>query len=449
MKDHVRTGEGAAQRRLDRRQRFFASSGVGIEWFDFTLFAFLTPTLAPLFFPNASPAVAMISIFAVFGVGYLGRPIGGLVIGRIGDTRGRRAALRLATLLMLVPLLGITILPTYSEIGIWAPLILTLLRLMQGFSVGGEFSGALAMLSETGHPSQRGRSVAAALSTASGGILLASLTAAAASLVFGQESLAHGTWRIPFAVAFVLCIGAYLLQSRMSETSVLATTVEQSTVDSGLAVGAADSSTTDAGPSPLRLLFAHHRRHLLKMFVLALWSAVTFYTVMMWLPSFLATRGSLDQQSALFVSSIMSSLYIVAVFPAAMAGDRFGRRRVMLITAGIYVVVAFPLFTVLDAATIPVCMVAAGVLVLLQVCVDGNATTAITELVPAEVRYTGVAIAYNIAMIVGGFTPMAATALNAITGSDIAAAGILVAMAIAVVPVVVSLRSQESSRVSR
>ncbi len=409
-------------------QRRFAASGVIVEWYDFTLFAFMTPTLAPLFFPNSTPAVAMISLFGVFAAGYLVRPLGGIVLGRIGDRQGRRRALLLATILMLIPLLGITLVPTYAAIGILAPVLLTIFRLIQGFSVGGEYSGALATLSETGAASQRGRSVASGLATAIAGLLLASLTAAATSLIWGEQSLAEGTWRIPFAFGFLLCLAAYIVQRRMHETADFVQS--ESTVQ-------VDTRT------PVRVLFSDYRIPLLTMFLLGLWSAVTVYTVLIWLPSFMATRGELSQQSSLLVASLMSGLYIVAVFPVAKLGDRCGRSRIMLMTAGAYIVLAIPLFAVIDEAVALVCVLAALTLVILQTFVDANAVPAMTELVPSTVRFTGLALSYNIAMIVGGFTPLIATSITAATGNDLAAAGILVVVAVVMIPVILAVRRKQ------
>ena len=162
-----------------RRNRIFTTSGVVIEWYDFMVYGLLATTLQQVFYPTDNATVGLILTFATFAVGYIARQIGGLVIGRLGDTKGRRYALVLSTTLMLIPLAITTILPTYDDIGILAPILLTLMRLMQGFSVGGEYSGALTALSESAGQSGRGRSVSLGLATAMGGNLLASLAPSA------------------------------------------------------------------------------------------------------------------------------------------------------------------------------------------------------------------------------------------------------------------------------
>ena len=149
-----------------RRNRLFTTSGVVIEWYDFMVYGLLATTLQQVFYPTGNATTGLILTFVTFAVGYLARPIGGIVIGRLGDTRGRRFALVLSTTLMLIPLFITTILPTYDQIGIWAPILLTVMRLMQGFSVGGEYSGALTALSESAAQSGRGRSVSLGLATA-------------------------------------------------------------------------------------------------------------------------------------------------------------------------------------------------------------------------------------------------------------------------------------------
>ena len=201
-----------------RRNRLFTTSGVVIEWYDFMVYGLLATTLQQVFYPTDNATVGLILTFATFAVGYIARPIGGLVIGRLGDTKGRRFALVLSTTLMLIPLAITTILPTYDQIGILAPILLTLMRLMQGFSVGGEYSGALTALSESAGQQGRGRSVSLGLATAMGGNLLASLVVFATTVIWGQEALAEGTWRIPYAVGFVLVVVAVLMLRKMRET---------------------------------------------------------------------------------------------------------------------------------------------------------------------------------------------------------------------------------------
>ena len=190
------------------RNRIFASCGVVVEWYDFLIYGLMATTIQRVFYPTNNATVGLILTFATFAVGYLARPVGGIVIGRIGDTKGRKFALLLSTTLMVIPLFITTILPTYAAIGIWAPILLTLMRLLQGFSVGGEYSGALTALSESATQSRLGRSVSLGLVTAMAGNMLAALVVFLVTTIGGPDALAAGTWRIPYAIGFVLAVVA-------------------------------------------------------------------------------------------------------------------------------------------------------------------------------------------------------------------------------------------------
>lgn len=161
-------GSGTVEVTTARRNRIYASIGVVVEWYDFMIYGLLATTIQTVFYPTENATVGLILTFATFAMGYLARPIGGIVLARLGDTRGRKFSLVLATVLMLVPLLATTVLPGYAVLGIWAPILLTLMRFMQGFSVGGEFTGALTALSESSDASARGRAVSLGLATALG-----------------------------------------------------------------------------------------------------------------------------------------------------------------------------------------------------------------------------------------------------------------------------------------
>ncbi|MEY3733567.1 MAG: hypothetical protein RL347_926, partial [Actinomycetota bacterium] len=296
-----------------RRNRLFTTSGVVIEWYDFMVYGLLATTLQQVFYPTDNATLGLILTFATFAVGYIARPIGGLVIGRLGDTRGRRFALVLSTTLMLIPLAITTILPTYDQIGILAPILLTLMRLMQGFSVGGEYSGALTALSESAGQSGRGRSVSLGLATAMGGNLLASLVVFLTTVIWGQDALVEGTWRVPYAIGFVLAVIAVLMLRKMRETA----SFEQ-------AVEAGDTGT------PVRYLMRAYPGATFLMLALATWSGVTVYTLISWMPSYLETVVGVTDARADLVSALISVIYIVLIVPVAILGDRRGRRPLMI-----------------------------------------------------------------------------------------------------------------------
>ena len=420
-----------------RRNRIFATSGVLIEWYDFMIYGLLATTIQQVFYPVENSSVGLILTFATFAVGYLARPIGGLVIGRIGDTRGRKFALVLATTLMLIPLFVITVLPTYQMIGIWAPVLLTLMRLMQGFSVGGEYTGALTALSESADASARGRSVSLGLATAMGGNLVAAAVVFLTTVIWGQDALVEGTWRIPYAIGFVFALISVFLQRKMHETE----SFEESKHAGGTG-------------NPLRVLIRQYPAAVIVMLALATWSGVTVYTMIGWLPSYLETVIGVQSQRADAASMLVSLVYVIVVFPIALLGDRIGRRKLMFWVIGGYVVLALPAIMALNVGAILGAVVAMVILAVLQAFVDSTSTTEMTECVPTRVRYTGLAITYSIGMIIGSFTPTLEETLYSVTKSIYVPAFVIIGVSILVLPVVIVLpryvqrASMEQARVT-
>jgi len=403
-----------------RRNRIFTTSGVLIEWYDFMVYGLLATTIQQVFYPTSSATMGLVLTFATFSVGYLGRPLGGLVIGRLGDTKGRKYALVLATTLMLIPLFVTTILPTYDQIGIWAPIMLTLMRLMQGFSVGGEYAGALTALSESTADQGRGRSVSLGLSTAMGGNLLAALVIFATTEIWGPDALAKGTWRIPYAIGFVLAVVAVVLLRKMKETE----SFEQA------------ERAGDTG-SPVRDLLRNYPGATFVMLALAIWSGVTIYTLISWMPTYLETTVGVSKSRADLTSALISVIYIVAILPVAILGDRRGRRPLMIAAVVGYIVFAIPAIYVLGSGATIAVLLAIAVLAIMQTLVDSTTTTEMTQLVPTRVRYTGIALTYSIGMIIGSFTPAIEEALVGATGSVLVPAIVLIGISVLMLPIIV------------
>lgn len=378
-----------------RFQKVCAATGVIVEWYDFALYAILATTLAPLFFPSENKALALMATFLIFGVSYLFRPLGGLIIGRLGDTRGRRFALVLATSVMAVTTISLTVLPTYAAIGVAAPILLGVIRALQGMSVGGQFAGAMSMLSETGSADRRGRSVAVGLATSMGGVLLAAVVTTLLGVVFTEQEILAGAWRIPYVVGCVLVIIAVFLQSKLHESEAFEEALQEGHIG-----------------EPVKDLFAYHKAALFRMWCLGVASAITAYTVIIWLPTFIASSGVANPDKAAPAAMLISGAYILVIFPLAKLGDQIGRMKLLLITAIGYVIFSIPMFVLISGSLWAYIAIGTMVMVVLQASVDSSVTPAMTEQIPTRVRFTGMAIAYNLAFIVGGFIPAIATVLS-------------------------------------
>jgi MHS family proline/betaine transporter-like MFS transporter len=290
---------------------------------------------------------------------------------------------------------------------------------MQGFSVGGEYSGALTALSESAGQSGRGRSVSLGLATAMGGNLLASLVVFLTTVVWGQEALAEGTWRVPYAIGFVLAVVAVLMLRKMRETA----SFEQ-------AVEAGDTGT------PVRYLIRAYPGATFLMLALATWSGVTVYTLISWMPSYLETVVGITDARADLVSALISVIYIVLIVPVAILGDRRGRRPLMIAAVVAYAVLAIPSIMLLNSGVVAGVLLSIVILATLQTFVDSTTTTEMTQLVPTKVRYTGLALTYSIGMIIGSFTPAIEETLLGSTGSILVPAFVLIGISLLLIPVI-------------
>ncbi|MFD9663081.1 MFS transporter [Rhodococcus sp. NPDC059968] len=381
-----------------------ATIGHVIEYYDFTLYAIMATTLAPLFFTNQSASTALLSTFAVFAVPFLARPLGGLIFGHFGDRIGRKKVLIL-TILMIGAGCGlIGLLPTYDTIGVLAPVGLFLLRVVQGISAGGELTGATTFVVESAPQNRRGLF---------GGILgagplVGTASAAGAVLilntVFTPEQITGGAWRIPFLVAFALTAIALYIRWQLE--------------DSPEFLAAKDSDNLSA--KPLQEAIASNPRTVFKIFCVALFTAVNGYAGVVYMVTYLTkTLGHTPKfSSALTSFGFLAIAILIPLF--GLWSDRVGRKPVLLasmITAAVLVPSMMWLMGAVPT-TIGV-IIAFEVMGISQVLLNSVAYTFFAESFPTNVRFSGMAIAFNSAQIVGGLTPFVATYLIQSTGNNL------------------------------
>jgi MHS family proline/betaine transporter-like MFS transporter len=248
-----------------------------LEWYDFALFGYFASVLSRLFFPSSDPSLSLIATFGVFAVGFLARPLGALLFGYWGDTRGRRAALAWSIILMAFPTCLVGLLPTYAQIGLAAPLTLTALRFLQGLSVGGEFTGSVTFLVEHAAPTERGYIGSWAGFSAQIGALLGSGVGALATASLSSEALEQWGWRIPFVAGSVIALVGWYLRRRIPESPAFQRLQQEGEVSS----------------SPIRELLASYRGPLLQVIGLVLLHGVGFYIIYVFLPTYLAKVSNL------------------------------------------------------------------------------------------------------------------------------------------------------------
>jgi MHS family proline/betaine transporter-like MFS transporter len=420
-----------------RRPVIFGAIGTTLEWFDFTLYVYLSPVIAQLFFPSDDQIASLMATFGVFAAGYLMRPIGALFFGSFGDRRGRKAALTLSVAMMSGPMLLIGLLPTHATIGVWAAVLLVVLRLVQGFSVGGEFGGSIVLLEESAEPQRRGFVTNLALTTAGIGFLLSSLIATVLHSVLSTAQMDDWGWRLPFFAGAAIGVFAFVMRRRMDETE---------------SFTEAQASGTLA-EAPVRELLRTERGPLIAVFLLVGYSGLTYYVAATFVPSWLQTVISADPAEALAAATVGALLYTVLSPFAGLLSDRVGRRSMMAVGAIGLGAAAYPMFDLMSDGGFAAIVAGEVVLMLLVIVYAGPSTPVFTELFSTATRYSGVAVGYGLGMAVfGGTAPLLATGLIKLTGDDLApsflviGASALVLIVIALIPETAYVKQQAAAK---
>jgi MHS family proline/betaine transporter-like MFS transporter len=403
--------------RARSRRRAALAAGVGnfMEWFDFAVYGFFAAIMAEVFFPSSSASVGILSSLAVFGVAFFFRPVGGLVLGSLGDRRGRRFALALSVLLMGITTTLIGVLPSYEAAGVLAPVGLVVLRCLQGFSAGGEWTGAAAFLLESSPRRRRGLigsviSATAALATVAGSLVALLLQ----STVSAEAMLSWG-WRIPFLIAAPLAIVGLYVRLKLDETPVFQ---QLKANDKVVAQPLRSAGKRDLKPMLLTVAFAAVQ-------------GLGFYYLATYVVNYLSQTVQLSRTSALTLSAIGLIIYAIMCPVAGMISDRFGRRRVNLAGSAGYIVLGLPAFVLMGQGSVASVLLGMLLLILPQSLVSVTTVVMLVELFPASTRASGSATGFNIALaFVAGPGPFVASAIASATGSSVWPASYLVLVAV-------------------
>lgn len=384
-----------------RRQLIAASIGNVLEYYDFVVYAFLATTIATKFFPNESEAAALLASFAAFGVGFLARPLGGAIIGRIGDKRGRKIALLITIFGMAVGTVGIGILPSYESIGILAPILLVVMRLIQGLAAGGEWGGATAFIIESAPEGRRGLFGSIGQASIASASLLGSLVVAIVTGIFTAEQMNDWAWRVPFLLGGILVPVGFYMRRNIEETPAFTASQSQPAAKSH-----------DLG-SPLVLM--------MKAFGFTIIWTVSYYIMLNYMPTFLTKHAGLSQSQALWGNSIALVILVLSTPFFGWLSDRIGRKPLLLACCVAFVVLPYPLFQVILASPSLVTIVAIQIVFNLFIAAfSGAGPAALSELFPTHSRTTLMSVGYSVSVaIFGGFAPFIATWLIGATGSPI------------------------------
>jgi MHS family alpha-ketoglutarate permease-like MFS transporter len=381
------------------RWRAVAAGAVGnfTEFFDWTIYSYLAPIFAGQFFPTHSQAVSLLLAFSTFALGYLMRPIGGIVLGRLGDARGRRHALSLSILLMGLGSLVIGVLPGYATIGLVAPVLMVLMRLLQGFSAGGEGGVSATFLLEFAPPGRR--ALAGSWRDFSSGVsTFAALgVSTLVTSLLSAEDLSTWGWRVPFLLGAAFALVGLVLRRRVTETPVFA----------------AHQAAQDGKARPVQELVRRNRRPLVIVTLLSVLPTVAFLTWQIYLPTYVSSVTDISLASAQQIGLIGVVVYLVLIPAMALLADRFGRRPILITFAVASAVWAYPTYVLISGSTsfiLLVTIVGNIVLALMAGCL----TATMAEQFPTATRGSGVSLGYAVAAsVVGGTFPIIVTYLAA------------------------------------
>ncbi len=395
---------GAAPRKPGLKVAVMASAGAAVEWYDFFIYGTAAALVFPqLFFPaDLPPFVAQIASFSTFAVGFIARPIGGMVFGHYGDIHGRKHALVVAMFLMGLSTTLIGLLPTYSTVGIAAPLALVALRFIQGLAVGGQWGGAALMAIENAPPNRRGLYGSFVQVGVPLGVVLANTVFLLTSSMTTESDFLAWGWRIGFVLSVILIVIGFVLHF-VAESDAPEKAVE-----------AIETAAPAKRRSPLLEAARGHWREILLAGGAFIANNVCFYIAITYAVAYGSTTVGIDRDHILLAVMVASGVMVPVLIATGAASDRWGRRGVFLAGALLSGVWAFALFPLINLTTIPALIVAISVQLLFVSMMYGPQAALFAELFPKSVRYSGASLGYQVGAVVGGgFAPIIATALFA------------------------------------
>ncbi|RKF50090.1 MFS transporter [Paraburkholderia fungorum] len=421
---HARSIEAAppAMNRAEQRRAIGAGMvGYILEWFDFGVYGFLAAIIARNFFPSTDDFTSLLASFAVFGVGFVARPIGSLVLGRIADVRGRHITLAMTMILMAVSTVAIGLLPTYERIGIWAPVLLVLARLVQGFAAGGEWGTAAAFLVEWGGANRRGFFGAFQQSSISAGLLLGSLAAAILSSALSNDALSSWGWRLPFLLGALLGPVGMYVRRRVQESPAYES-------------GASHAASLSRGQFAKSVFHA---------FSFVIFWAVSSYMVAVYMPTFATKYAHISRTQALWTSTASLATVMIGAPLMGALSDRIGRKPVLLTSCVFFLLLSYPLYGLIVSGISFMTFFWTQLLMnIVFTMYSGAGPASLAEMFPTRVRSTGVSFGGALATILGGFSPFLTTWTISSTGAAANAGWLLAGSALFTLPALILMKDR-------
>lgn len=374
--------------------------GNGLEWYDYALYGHMSIVFSKLFFPQ-DQANSLILTFLIFATGFIARPLGAIVFGRLGDKLGRKKALTASMILMAVPTGCIGLLPTYAQIGIAAPVLLLIIRLLQGFSLGGAYSGSISYVVEHAPPELRSTVGSVIKLSLVIGFLAGSIVSSLVAALVTEEQFYSWGWRLPFFLGVGIGVVGFYIRNHGEESPVYEEAKKAGTLSK----------------SPLKDVFTKHPRKMLRAFLSYLFVTMPFYTVAIYMIAYSKKYLGLTEENALLINSIAMAFMLVLIYPAARMADRIGRRPVLIAAIAMMMVLVYPAFQLMQTGVFINILIAQAVLAMIVGWYLAPMPAFLVEVFPTSVRYTGMSLSYNLCAILGGLTPAAAELLIDKTGN--------------------------------
>ena len=387
-----------------RQVTFAGFAGTVVEWFDFAVYGFMATIIATTFFPESTGAVALLQTFAIFAVAFALRPVGGAIFGMLGDRIGRKSVLILTVLLMSGSTAAIGLLPSYEQIGIWAAVLLTAARCLQGLSAGGEYAGAVTYVIEHAPHDQRARWGSAMPTATFSAFAAAALLSYLLTTGLGEAAMQEWGWRIPFLIAAPLGLIAFWIRRKLGESPMFQ-----------------EDDTTEH--APLRSTLRTQARPMMILAGYISLTALSFYIFSTYMTTFLREVVQLEAVPVLASNVIALTLAACMAPLGGIICDRFGRRKTMFASAILLGGTAIPGYMIAAGATFTTALL--GQILIMFGTVAANVVTAVllTEIFPTRVRYTASGVTYNVAYaLFGGTAPYIATWLIDVTGNPLSPA---------------------------
>lgn len=394
--------------------------GNGLEWYDYALYGHMAVIFSKLFFPAGDNDLALILTYLAFAAGFIARPAGAVLFGHIGDKYGRKKALVASMILMAIPTGCIGLLPTYEMIGIAAPILLLVIRILQGLSLGGAFSGSMSYVVEHAPKGRRGAIGSVTMLSLVLGFLFGSMVSSLVANILPEEDFLSWGWRLPFFVGVGIGFVGYYLRHHGEESPVYEEAKKDGTLSS----------------KPVKEAFTKHPLKMVQGFMAYLFVTVPFYTIAIYFIGYSEKVLGLHADMALKINSIAMVAMFILIWPMAKLSDRIGRRKVLLGAIVAMLICVKPAFDLMlqgadlaaagdmDGAFIKVAM-GQSLLALILGWYLAPIPALLVEIFPTRIRYTGMALSYNFCAILGGFTPAVSTWLIASTGDKTAIMNLL------------------------